>query len=52
MSGFDQPIPALPLLFEARPDGVDFCAVHVAVGALGEAGGFGFGELEEVAVAG
>ena len=42
-SGFDEAVAALPLLFEAGPDGFDFGAGHGGVGAFDEAGGFELG---------
>ncbi len=42
-SGFEEAVAALPLVFEAGPDGVDFGAGHGGVGVVYEVGGFDFG---------
>ena len=50
-SGFHEAVAALPLVFEAVPDGGDFGGREGGVGLSGEAFGFGFGEFKEGAVA-
>ena len=42
----------MPLLFEAGPDGLSFRVCAVGILGFGEGGGFGFGEFEDIAVAG
>ena len=49
--GFHEAIAALPLEFEAVPDGGDFWFGEGRVGGGGEALGFEFGEFEDGAVA-
>jgi len=48
---FDEAVPALPLLFEAGPDGFSFHVRPLGIFGFGEEGGFELGELEELAVA-
>ena len=49
--GLHEAVAALPLMLEAVPDGGDFGGCEGWVGGGGEAFGFGFGELEDGAVA-
>ncbi len=51
ISGFDEGVAALPLVFEACPDGGDLSGWDCGIGRGGEAYGFAFGEFEEGAVA-
>lgn len=50
--GFDEAIAALPLLLEARPDGLAFFRAEGGVGLIDEAGGFSLGKFQQIAVAG
>ena len=51
-SGFKEAVAALPLVFEAGPDGVYFGSGHGGVGGVDKTRGFDLGEFEEIAVAG
>jgi hypothetical protein len=54
LTSFNKPITALPRFFEPRPDACTLGLGHIGSGGLigvGEAGGFQFGQFQQLAVA-